>query len=267
LSLEQIFILAIIQGLTEFLPISSTAHLNLLHLLTRWPDQGVLIDAAVHVGSLFAVLVYFRRDVGRLATGSFGLVTGRDNHDGRLAVYLIFATIPLIIFAGLLVLTGLIEFLRTLKIIAWANILFALLLWFADRWGALLRRLPEAGFLDAMMVGLAQAFALVPGASRAGVTISMARALGFERTEAAKFSMLMSIPAIFAVGAGATMELQAQGKLSLTGDAVVAASLSFCAAFLSIWFMMALLKRMSLLPFILYRLILGTALLAWIYTR
>lgn len=263
--IEQLIILAIVQGLTEFLPISSSGHLNLLHLLTNWSDQGVLIDAAVHVGSLLAVLIYFWREIFGLFAGFFRLITGTPNAHGKLAIYLVIATIPLLIFGAFLLKTGLIADLRTAKIIAWANIIFAFVLLAADKAGGLTKSLSSTKLSDALLIGLAQVAALIPGASRAGVTITMARALGFERTEAAKFSMLLSIPAILAVGGAAGLELHEKGQLTLDGDAVMVAGLSFIAAFISIWFMMALLRRMSLMPFVIYRIVLGLVLLAWVY--
>lgn len=263
--IEQLIILAIVQGLTEFLPVSSSGHLNLLHLLTNWSDQGVLLDAAVHVGSLFAVLIYFWRDIWGLITGFFLLITGTPNAHGKLAIYLVIATIPLLIIGAVLLKTGLIADLRTAKIIAWANIIFAFVLLAADKAGNLTKSLHSSTLSDAVLIGLAQVVALIPGASRAGVTITMARALGFKRTEAARFSMLLSIPAILAVGGAAGLELHDKGQLTLDGDAVLVAGLSFITAFISIWFMMALLKRMSLMPFVIYRIVLGVALLAWVY--
>lgn len=264
--IEQLIILAIVQGLSEFLPISSSGHLNLLHALTDWADQGVLIDAAVHVGSLFAVFAYFWRDILKLIRGFYLHITGEPNQQGRLALYLALATVPLLIVGGYLLKTGLIADLRTAKIIAWANIIFALVLFLADRQPKMSRDLSSTKLSDALLIGLAQVAALIPGASRAGVTISMARALGFDRRDAARFSMLLSIPAISGVGMAAAFELHGQGELTLGGDAAISAVLSFLAAFASIWFMMTLLKRMSLTPFVIYRIVLGAALLGWIYS-
>ncbi len=265
MSIEQLVILAIVQGLTEFLPVSSSGHLNLIHLLSGWPDQGIVIDAAVHVGSLLAVIIYFWRDIADLLQGLGAHMAGRTNPAGRLALNLIIATVPLILVGAVLFETGLISQLRTAKIIAWANIFFAVVLLLADRIGLTARDMMSTKLSDAVLIGLAQVFALIPGTSRAGVTISMARALGYRRTEAAKFSMLLSIPSIAAVGMAAAIELYGKGELTLQGDAVLVAGLSFGTAFFSIWFMMALLKRMSLMPFVIYRVVLGGLLLAWVY--
>ncbi len=263
--LEQLIALAIIQGLTEFLPISSSGHLNLLHLLTQWQDQGPLMDVSVHVGSLFAVLLYFWRDVSGLGCGFFDLCRGRLSHQGRFLLYLIVATIPVFIFGLILLKTGWIENLRTLVVIAWTNIIFAIILGLSDRMGATTRDMSSLTLRDGILIGAIQAFALIPGASRSGVTISMARFLGFNRVDAARVSMLLSIPTLLGLGVATGFELYGSGDLGLQKDAVIAAALSFVSAFLSIWFMMALLKRMTLMPFVAYRLIGGTALLVYIY--
>ncbi len=265
LPLEQLIVLAIIQGLTEFLPISSSGHLNLLHLLTQWQDQGPLIDVAVHVGSLFAVLLYFWRDVGGLINGFFDLCRGRLSPQGRFLLYLTVATIPVFIFGFILLKTGWIENLRTLTVIAWTNIFFAIILGLADRIGATTRDMSSTSLRDGLLIGAIQAFALIPGASRSGVTISMARLLGFNRSDAARLSMLLSIPTVLGLGAATAFELYGTGDLVLQNDALIVAGLSFVSAFISIWFLMALLQRITLMPFVAYRLIGGTALVVYIY--
>lgn len=263
--LEQLIALALIQGLTEFLPISSSGHLNLLHLLTHWEDQGPLMDVAVHVGSLFAVLLYFWRDVIGLLAGLLDLCRARLTEQSRFLLYLIVATIPVFVFGYILLKSGIIYRLRTLEVIAWANMIFAVVMLVADRVGPLTRNMSSTTLRDGILIGAIQAIALIPGASRSGVTISMARILGFTRVDAAKLSMLLSIPTILGLGAATAYELYGTGDLALQNDAVIAAGLSFVSAFASIWFMMALLQRMTLMPFVAYRIILGGALLAWIY--
>jgi len=265
LPLEQLIALAIIQGLTEFLPISSSGHLNLLQLLTSWQDQGPLMDVAIHVGSLFAVLLYFWRDVMELINGLFDLIRGRMSQRARFLLYLIVATIPVFIFGFILLKTGFIYQLRTLAVIAWANMIFAVVMLWADRVGATTRDMSSTTLRDGLLIGAIQAIALIPGASRSGVTISMARLLGFNRIDAARVSMLLSIPTILGLGIATAYELYGTGDLALQNDALVAAGLSFASAFVSIWFLMALLQRMTLMPFVIYRLVLGTALLVWIY--
>lgn len=263
--IEQLLTLAIVQGLTEFLPVSSSGHLNLVHLLTRWEDQGPLMDVAVHVGSLFAVLIYFWRDVFMLVAGAGNLLRGKVTPEGRLLFFLACATVPVLIAGTLVVRFGLLPDLRTLAVIAWANFAFAVILWVADRVGMTIRRLDHTTFSDAVLVGMAQIFSLIPGASRAGVTMTMARFLGFERPDAARLSMLLSIPTIVALGIATGIELQSSGNLALQEGAIIAAGLSCVAALLAIWFMMALMERATMLVFVIYRFVLGAVLLAIVY--
>ncbi len=265
MTIEQVIILALIQGLTEFLPISSSAHLNLVHLLTVLPDEGPLIDVAIHVGSLLAVMIYFWRDVLELAMGLLDLVRGRLTARARLLLYLAAATVPIVVVGFLVMSSGLLDSVRTLAVIAWANLVFAVLLYIADRGGALDRRMKDMGWGDAILVGLSQIFSILPGASRSGVTMTMARWLGYERTEAARFSMLLSIPTILGAGLAIGVELARSGDVALQADAVLGAGLSFVAALASIAAMMALLRRTSMLVFVLYRVALGIVLLGVLY--
>ncbi|MEQ8746609.1 undecaprenyl-diphosphate phosphatase [Pyruvatibacter sp.] len=263
--LTQLIVLAIIQGLTEFLPISSSGHLALVDELTGWADQGVLIDVAIHVGSLFAVLIYFRRDVAELVAGSFSLLRGEMTQAGRLALYLVAASIPIFVIGFAVVNAGLVDGLRAAATIAWANMIFALLLYWSDKAGGTTRKLEDMTWGQAMLIGIVQIAAIVPGASRSGVTMMMARFLDFDRREAARFSMLLAIPTILGAGAAATLELAQTADVTLQGDAVLAAVLSFVAALASIAIFMRLLEKISLTPFVIYRVVLGAALLGWLY--
>ena len=262
---EQLIFLAVVQGLTEFLPISSSGHLNLVHLLTSWEDQGALLDVAVHVGSLFAVMIYFWRDMWMFMRALWHAARGKYTHDAQLLVKLIIACVPIFAVGFVVMSLDLIDGLRSLVVIAWANTIFAILLLVTDRIGLTVRRVEHMTRGDAIWVGLAQVLAIIPGASRAGVTMSMARFLGYERREAARFSMLLSIPTILGLGLATGYKLSKSGDLALQSDAMFAGGLSFIAAFVSIWFMMALLRRTSLLPFVLYRLALGGLLLGLVY--
>ncbi len=262
--IEQLIVLSIIQGLTEFWPVSSSGHLNLVHLLSKWPDQGALLDVAVHLGSLMAVLIYFWRDVAMLIRAFFDLIRAQFGPETRLLIYLIVASIPLMIVGFILHKTGIYDKMRTVEVIAWANIVFALILWWSDEFPPVKRTMEETGWRDVLYVGVAQIFALIPGASRSGVTMSAARYMGFKRTEAARFAMLLSIPAIFGAGLLASVDLYS-GNATMQSDAIFVCVLSFLTALFSIWFMMALLKRMSMLPFVIYRLLLGGFLLSLIY--
>lgn len=265
IELLQIVVLALLQGLTEFLPISSSAHLILVPALTDWPDQGTELDVAVHVGTLAAVVIYFRREVGRLIMGLGAGLAGRPTAATGLALKLLVATLPLLLVGGSLVGLGLVARLRSPEIIAWATLGFAVLLYLADRRARTTRRFDEISVADALIVGAMQALALLPGASRAGVTITAARLLGLGRTEAARFSMLLSIPAILSAGGYATLKLILDGALDLGLAALLAAGLAFLAALASIAAMMAWLTRASYTPFVVYRLLLGAGLLWWIY--
>lgn len=262
---EQLLALAVIQGLTEFLPISSSGHLNLLHLLTAWEDEGAYMDVAIHVGSLLAVMLYFWRDMLGFLAALARLVRGEVTAEGRLLLLIIAASVPIFAAGYVVMKSGLMPSLRTLPVIAWANMVFAVVLYAADRLGRNDRRCEELTLGDAILVGLSQVLSIVPGASRAGVTMSMARFLGMERTEAARFSMFLSIPTIIGLGAAAAYELRSTGDLALQQNAVVAAGLSFVAALASIAFMMALLRRWSMTPFVVYRVVLGAVLLGYVY--
>ena len=262
---EQLVTLAIIQGLTEFLPVSSSGHLNLLHLLTSWADQGALMDVAVHVGSLCAVMIYFWRDMLMFLGAIWRLARGEITPEVRILALLIVASLPIFAVGLVVIQLDLLDGLRTLPVIAWANLVFAIVLLVTDRIGMTIRRVEHITLKDALLVGVAQAVSVIPGASRAGVTVSMARFLGYERRESARLSMLLSIPTILGLGFAIGYELYKSGNLQLQNDAVVAGGLSFAAALLSIWFMMALLKRTTLLPFVIYRIVLGGILLGFIY--
>ncbi len=259
-----ILIVSIIQGVTEFLPISSSAHIILFPTLTGAADQGLTIDVAVHVGTLAAVMLYFRRDVATAAIGGLHLLRGRaGTAEARLLLLLIVATIPVVV-AGLIVsLAGWSAALRSVEVIAWTTFNFGLLLWVADRIGARAKAAENWGWRDAALMGLAQMLALMPGVSRSGVAITAARALGYERVEAARLSMLMSIPTIIAAGALVTRDLVKAGDWALGADALLAAVLALVSALVALALMMRMLARWSLTPFVIYRLALG-AVLFWI---
>ena len=260
----QIVILALVQGLTEFLPISSSAHLILVPVLTDWPDQGLAFDVAVHAGTLAAVVLYFRRELARMLVEWFVSFKGGLTPDARLAWAVLIGTIP-VGLAGL-IFKGVIETqLRSPMVIAVATIVFGLLLWYADRTGR--RSKDEYGLQlsDVLIIGLAQALALIPGTSRSGITITMGRFLGFSPEAAARFSFLLSIPVIAAAGGYGALRVA-------TGDAPIdwlqfalAMGLAALAGWLCIAAFLALLRRVGLLPFVVYRLVLGLALLWLLY--
>jgi len=263
-TLLQLVVLALVQGITEFLPISSSAHLVLVPYLTGWPDQGLIIDVAVHVGTLLAVLVYFGRDIARMLAGAGALLRGKMKPGGRLALIVVVATIPAVI-AGFVLHEMVPGGIRNVEVIAWTTIGFGILLWIADRFSMTVRKAEDVGWAGAIFVGLAQALALIPGTSRSGITMTAARFLGLERTEAARLSLLLSIPTIAGAGLLAGLDLAEAGDATLTGDAVAAAALAFVSALVAIWAMMRWLGRSGFGPFVVYRLALGAVLLFLLY--
>ena len=257
--------LAIVQGLTEFLPISSSGHLVLTSNVLGWPDQGLLIDVAVHVGTLFAVMVYFWRDLWAMALGLFRLVTGRSGPGARLAVHIALATVPAAA-AGYFGRDYIAVYFRDIEIIAWATIGFGLLLWLADHLGMTVRRVEHLHGGHVLFIGLAQVLALVPGTSRSGVTMTAGRLLGMERQAAARFSMLLSIPTILGAGVLGGAELASGTDVTLGQDVLLSAGLAFVTGLMAIAGMMSWLRRAGFTPFVLYRLALGAGLLFWIYS-
>jgi len=262
----QILVLAIIQGLTEFLPVSSSGHLILVPAVTGWPDQGLAIDVAAHVGTLVAVLIYFWRDVGRMLGGIVRLLTGRFDPGARLAGLLLIGTIPALI-AGYLIDRYLSEAIRHVAIIGWTLIGFGILLWIADRIGLTIRRVEHMTVGQALFVGFAQALAFIPGTSRAGITMTAARLVGYERAEAARFAFLLSIPAISAAGLWKGYQLYETGAAEQIQAAVLTAGLCAIIGLLAIAFMMAWLKRANFTIFVVYRLLLGGLILYLVYVE
>lgn len=271
LDIVQVVILALVQGLTEFLPISSSGHLVVTSQIVGWPDQGLPFDVAVHVGTLAAVLVYFWRDVGRMIYGLFSPLIGRVGDETRLVWNVIVGTIPLVVAGFLLseatagdegMLSGL---LRDPVVIGGASIVFGFVLWIADALAPQDGDLRDMGLFGALMVGLAQVLALIPGTSRAGITITAARLLGYDRDEAARFSFLLAMPAIAGAGFLTGRELMETADIALTQDVIIGAAIAFVAALLAIAGLMAWVRRASYLPFIIYRILFGAFLIYWFY--
>jgi len=268
LDFSALFLIALIQGITEFLPVSSSGHLVLIPHITAFADQGQMMDVAAHIGTLAAVILYLRRDIIAMLASLFAPTVDKMRYR-RLTGLLIIASLPVIIAGLLLELAGA-EFLRLVWIVASANLVFALWLWVADRRDIqtdLSRsdtRQPEwekLSYRHALYIGLAQICALIPGASRSGVTMTMARQLGYDRLSAARFSLLLSIPVI--AGAGDLKGV----SLYRTGEGVdilslgLVAGLSFIFALLAIRWMMGWLAQADFRIFVFYRLGLGIVLL------
>ena len=265
MSLEQLLLLSIIQGITEFLPISSSGHLVFIPSLLGWEDQGVLIDIAFHVGTLFAVVIYFWRDMLAMLWGVRDLALRRTSPESQLVIYLILATIPIILVGFVIQQFGWIDMLRSVQVIGWTTLLFGLLLYASDQAPVTITNINKMTMRQAMIVGGAQVLSLIPGTSRSGITMTAARYMGFQRSEAARFSMLLSIPTILAGGTLAGLELYESGDAQMTSDAMVAALLSFLSALVAIWGLMRLVNRIGFLPFVIYRVVLGVGLLIWAY--
>lgn len=262
-----IFVLAVVQGITEFLPISSSGHLELAwqtmdHEGIALPpeNQRLILFVAVHLGTLFAVLLYFWRDVGTLAVGIFRLLTVRGGPQARLVANIAVGSIPLAV-VGYLGRDVIVETLYDLEVIAWCTIGFGVLLYLADRFGMTVRRVEHLSLTGALAIGLSQALALIPGTSRSGITMTAARMMGFERAEAARFSLLLAIPAILGASLLEGLELYRLGNLQLGLDAAVAAGLAFVSAVIAIALMMIWLRRASFTPFVIYRILLGVLVL------
>ncbi|HCP01289.1 MAG: undecaprenyl-diphosphate phosphatase [Alphaproteobacteria bacterium] len=262
--LFEIAIIAIIQGITEFLPISSSGHLRLGSEMLGLSENTLILDVAVHVGTLFAVVVYLWRDLLFILLGLCENLRGRRHDGSRLAGYLVIATIPVVI-AGYFA-EGLVEHhLRALEVVGWTTLGFGILLFLADRMGMTILRVDHLSIPHALTIGIAQILALVPGTSRAGITITAARFLGYDRREAARFSMLMSIPAIGGAGLLIGLRLVETDNPVLTHGVLIAAALSFATALVTIVLFLRWLRFAGLGPFVIYRIVLGGLILGWVY--
>jgi len=257
----QAFWLAVVQGLTEFLPISSSAHLILPSAILGWQDQGLAFDVAVHVGSLIAVLAYFKNDVIKLIqswVGSTFLGRG-SNAESQMAWFIIMATVPAALVG--LIAGGFIELhLRSIAVIATTTIIFGLLLGWVDWRVRGTKTLQNLTWKSALMIGLAQALALIPGTSRSGITITAALALGYDRNSAARFSFLLAIPIISLSGGYQALQLMAETSVPWL-EIVFGTVVSGVTAYLCIHYFLRLVDKIGMLPFVIYRLILGVVLI------
>ncbi|WP_074220478.1 undecaprenyl-diphosphate phosphatase [Rhodovulum sp. ES.010] len=266
MELYNLLLIAVIQGITEFLPISSSGHLILLPQLTGLDDQGQVIDVAVHVGTLGAVILYFRKDA-MLALGGLGrLMKGQIDTPGAfLALCLVVATLPVVVLGLIIELTGLDEAMRNIAVIGWTMLAFGLVLWWVDTRAPQTRKAPGWTLKHAAIMGMWQAIALIPGTSRSGITITGARALGYARPDAARLAMLMSIPTILASGLLLGGEVILEADLAMARDGAIAAGFAFVSALIALAVMMRLARSISFTPYVIYRVILGITLLAIAY--
>jgi undecaprenyl-diphosphatase len=257
----QNIVLAVVQGLTEFLPISSSGHLVLVPVFAGWTDQGLTFDVAVHFGSLGAVCAYFHRDIAGLLHGT-RLALGGDvsSPQARMALALALGTIPAAV-AGLLFAGWIEANLRRPEVIVVTLSFFGILMALADRFGRRQRAISDVRIKDALLIGLAQALALIPGTSRSGITITAGMALGLERQDAARFSFLLSAPVILLASGYKVISLLLNGVSVAWGELAVGALVSGIVAYLSIGFFMRFVNAIGLLPFAVYRLLLAAAIL------
>jgi len=259
--LFHIMVLALIQGLTEFLPVSSSAHLILGSQLLGWEDQGLVFDVATHLGTLLAVLVYFRHDLASMAQSFLRPVNSDNQRQARSMVYFLAAASVPALLVGFFA-RDLVElYLRDMRIIAVTTLVFGGLLWLADALGSRVRPLVDMNWRSAVLIGLAQSLALIPGVSRSGITITAGRFLGFDADSAARFSFLLAIPIIAAAGGYGALKV-ALGEAPINWQQfLLAMGFAAIAGWLCIAAFLALLKRVGLMPFIIYRLMLGIVLL------
>ena len=260
MDLVHVVVLAVLQGVVEFLPISSSGHLILVPALLGWPDQGLAFDVAVHLGTLSAVVVYFRRELVDLALAAFD----RGHREFELAWSLVVATLPLG-FAGLLMADLVDGVLRSPAVIAATTAGFGVLLWLADAFNRGTRTEHELGMRHAVLIGLGQVLALVPGTSRSGITMTVGLALGLSRAAAARFSFLLSVPAIGMAATWETFQLVTTPEPVLWGTLALATLLSAATAFAAIAAFLRFIERVGMWGFAVYRLALAAVIVIVLY--
>lgn len=259
-----IYTLAVIQGITEFLPISSSGHLVLTSQVLGWPDQKLLIDVAVHVGTLGAVMVYLWRDIAIMCTGLYDGVRGRSHPGQQLFLHMVVGSIPLMIVGFFI--KDYIDVFRKPEIIAYATIGFGIILWLVDKYTLTIAEIKHLSLKSVLFIGMMQCLAFIPGTSRSGITITAGRLLSMTRQESARFSMILAMPAIFGAGTLLALDvIKTQGGLILDPSIWIAMGISFVTALGFIAFMMAWVRTSSFGIFVVYRLLLGGVLLWWIY--
>jgi len=257
----QIFVLAVVQGVTEFLPISSSGHLLLVPLLTGWQDQGLAIDIATHIGTLLAVLLYFKSDLIYMIQAMLGKGSATDIIGGRqLTFHLIVGSLPALLAGGAIYFIAEVD-LRSLLMIAMTTLFFGVVLGIADHFFKGTRDLRSMNSWDALFIGIFQIFALFPGTSRSGVTMTAALIRGLDRVAAARFSMLLSIPIIAAAGIAATIKTSMTQDFIFDFNALIAGAIAFIVAYYVIKILMRWINKVGFMPFVIYRMILGVFLL------
>ncbi|GGW69240.1 undecaprenyl-diphosphate phosphatase [Vreelandella hamiltonii] len=260
----QVIILALVQGLTEFLPISSSAHLILVPELTSWEDQGLAFDVALHLGSLSAVVIYFRHEIIQMITSTSKALVGRGvDEDARLGIWVVIATIP-VCLVGFLLHDVISDYMRSTLIIGASLIVFGLLLGFADWRKRGTRSEYQMSLKDVLIIGGAQVLALIPGTSRSGITITAALLVGMSREGAARFSFLLSIPVIVLAGGLEAVGLLRDPQAIDWPAMIVGTLLSGISAYLCIHYFLVVIKKLGMQPFVVYRVVFGLWLL-WFF--
>jgi len=262
----QLIIFSIIQGLTEFLPVSSSGHLVIYLNYLKWSDQSNLMAVAVHLGTLGAVVIYFWRDIISMICGFLRQINGHKNYEGQLAWIIIIGTLPAILVGFCISYFNWGLHLNTVPVIAWTVLIYGILLGIMDKYSPQVFIMDHMTFKQSLLVGCAQALALIPGTSRSGACITMMRRLGYKRADSAKFSFLLSIPAI--IGASVlTLKKALHDQVSISDfqQAGMAALIAFVAGLCAISLMMRWLRTVSYQPYVWYRIALGLGLLYWVY--
>jgi len=256
-----IFFIAIIQGITEFLPISSSAHLIILPYLMKVSDQGVIIDISAHLGSLLALIIFFKKDSIILFKGLIQFFFLKNQRKEFLFFFkIVIATIPVIFFGLIFKIYRLDIIVRSIEIIGWMMIVFGVLLFYADKFGKGKKTLQDLSLKDAVIMGLFQVFALIPGVSRSGVTITGFRIFGYSRYDSIKISLLMSIPTIILSGFFISPEILEENKISIF-VILITFILSFCTAIIALNLMVKYVYKFGFTPYVFYRIIVGLILL------
>lgn len=263
MELTQALVLAIVQGLTEFLPISSSAHLIMVPFFAGWPDQGLSFDVALNTATWLSVVIYFRRDLIDLLSGFIRTLKEKsltDNHHGALAWMLVAATIPVGI-AGLLAHDIVAHDLRTVEVIGWSSIVWGIVLWVADRKQGS-TEIKGSGWATVLIVGLAQAVALIPGTSRSGITMTAGLFMGLTRTAAARLSFLLAIVVGGLAGAKEGVDMVQAGLDTPWAAVAVGFIAAFVSAYFAIHYFLKIISRFSMTPFVVYRILLGILLIS-----
>ena len=253
LSSIEILILGAIQGISEFLPVSSAAHLVLVAHYSVFNIQNLLIDICLHLGSLLAIITYFIKDL-------LSFIKNRD-----FLIKILIGTIPIIPVGYLFYHTGLINILRSIEVIAWMSLVFAILLYFSDKTKVSNKLNSKFSIRSAIIIGLFQVIALIPGVSRSGITISAGRIMGFDRFDSTKISFFLAIPALSAASILGIYNIYKEGSAELNFIAIIAVIFSFIFSYMTIAFFLSFVKKFSLNIFVIYRIILSLLLLAIVY--